>query len=218
MPKKAAAKSRAEWIDAYLDHLLEQGEPPASVRKFAREQGATEKVFYSQFASFDALEGSIWKALISETVDALHADPEYADYPVQQKLAAFYFTFLDGALDQRSFLLLRFPGVQLVTPPHYLNAFRDAFLDYIKPVLDEARDGQEIPKRGELNKVYPGLLYAQLLFIIDFWLKDESEQFQRTDALVEKSIKLAFDVIGAQVVDSAFDLVRFLAGEMKKAG
>lgn len=215
MPKKAAKLSRQAWIDAYLDALLDQGEPPASIRRFAKDLGATEKDFYAHFTSFDALEGELWKAMITDTVATLEADPDYAAYPAQQKLAAFYYTFLEGALDQRSFLLLRFPGMQLVACPGYLKKFQSAFLDYIKPVLQQAQDHEEIPKRGRLNETYPNLVYAQLLFIIDFWLKDESEQFQRTDALVEKSIRLGFDLIGAQVVDSAFDLVRFLAGELK---
>lgn len=215
MSKKAAAKSRSEWVDAYLDHLLEHGQSPASVYRFAKDQGATEKAFYRHFASFDSLEGDIWKKLVTETVDALKADADYAAYPVQQKLAAFYFTFLEGALDYRSYLLLRFPGVQLVCAPGYLDNFRKAFLDYAKPLLDEAKETKEVPARGRLNEAYPNLVYAQLLFILDFWLKDESDQFQRTDALVEKSTTLGFDLIGAQVVDSAFDFVRFLAGEMK---
>jgi len=215
MPKKAAQKSRAEWIDAYLDHLLEKGEPPPSVYRFAKDQGATEKAFYKHFASFDSLEGELWKSMITDTVDALNADADYASYPVQQKLAAFYYTFLEGALDNRSYLLLRFPGVQLVCAPGYLDKFRSAFLDYVKPLLEEAAEAKEVPQRGRLNEAYPNLVYTQLLLIIDFWLKDESDQFQRTDALVEKSITLGFDLIGAQVVDSAFDLARFLAGEMK---
>lgn len=215
MPKKAAQKSRAEWIDAYMEHLLDHGEPPASVYRFAKDQGVSEKAFYAHFASFDSLEGELWKGLITDTVAALEADPEYAQYPVRQKLAAFYYTFLESALDMRSFLLLRFPGMQLVCPPPYLNKFRRAFLDYIEPLLTQAKESQEIPERGRLNQTYPNLVYAQLLFIVDFWLKDESDQFQRTDALIEKSVTLGFDLIGTQVVDSAFDLVRFLAGEFK---
>lgn len=215
MAKKAAQKSRQSWIDAYLDHLLEEGEPPASVYRFAKNQGVGEKAFYAHFANFESLEGEIWKSLVADTVTALHADEDYASYPVQQKLAAFYYTFLEGALEYRSFMLLRFPGVQLVACPGRLNKFRDAFIDYAKPLLDAAKAEQEIPERGKLNQTYPGLVYAQLLFIIDFWLKDESDQFQRTDALIEKSVTLGFDLIGTQVVDSAFDLVRFLAGELK---
>ncbi|WP_309383011.1 TetR/AcrR family transcriptional regulator [Cerasicoccus frondis] len=214
MPKKAAQMSRQAWIDAYLDALLDNGEPPASVRRFAKEQGVTEKAFYAHFANFESLEGEVWKALITDTVATLEADEDYAEYPAQQKLAAFYYTFLEGALDYRSFMLLRFPGMQLICHGS-LSKFRDAFLAYIKPVLEEAKTTKEVPERGKLNQAYPGLVYAQLLFIIDFWLKDESDQFQRTDALIEKSVTLGFDLIGAQVVDSAFDLVRFLAGEFK---
>lgn len=215
MPKKAASKSRADWLDAYLEYLLEHGEPPPSVYRFAKDLGTTEKAFYQHFANFDSLEGELWKSLIDDTVATLKADPEYAAYPVQQKLAAFYYTFLEGALDRRSYLLMRFPGIQLVCAPGYLTKFRTAFIEYVEPLLDEAKAQQEIPERGRLNQTYPNLVYAQLLFILDFWLKDESDQFQRTDALVEKTTTLGFDLIGAQVVDSAFDLVRFLAGEMK---
>ncbi|MEO0794781.1 MAG: TetR family transcriptional regulator C-terminal domain-containing protein [Verrucomicrobiota bacterium] len=215
MPKKAASKSPADWIEAYVDYLLEHGEAPKSVFRFAKDQGMGEKAFYQHFASFDALEGEIWKGMVSDTVATLDADADYPEYPAQQKLAAFYYTFLEVALDNRSFLLLRFPGVMLVGAPGYMCKFRKAFTDYIKPVLDQAKGSKEIPERGRLNDSYPNLVYAQLLFIIDYWLKDESAQFQRTDALIEKSIALGFDLIGAQVIDSAFDLVRFLAGDRK---
>ncbi|WP_309398099.1 TetR/AcrR family transcriptional regulator [Cerasicoccus maritimus] len=215
MPKKAATKSRSAWIDAYLDHLLDEGEPPASIRRFAKNQGVSEKDFYAHFANFDSLEGEVWQSLVSDTVAALEADADYQEYPAQQKLAAFYYTFLEGALDYRSFMLLRYPGMQLAVCPSCLAKFRDAFLGYVKPLLDEAKSTQEVPSRGKLNQAYPGLVYAQFLFIVDFWLKDESEQFQRTDALIEKSVTLGFDLIGAQVVDSAFDLVRFLLGNLK---
>jgi hypothetical protein len=43
-----------------------------------------------------------------------------------------------------------------------------------------------------------------------FNLKDESEKFERTDAFIEKSTTVFFDLMGRQVLDSGFDLVRFM--------
>ncbi|WOO40164.1 TetR family transcriptional regulator C-terminal domain-containing protein [Rubellicoccus peritrichatus] len=213
MPAKKSAQKRETLIEAYLDHLMDEGKPPASVRKFCRGLGITEKAFYGHFASFEAMEGGIWASMIEDTVEVLESDEDYASYPARQKLGAFYYTFLETALDQRSYLLLRFPGIQLVNPPVYLQRFQKAFNEFAKPLLAEAKDSKEVASRGRLNQAYPGLLYAQFLFVIDFWLKDESDGFERTDALVEKSTSLAFDLVGAQVLDSALDFVRFMAGE-----
>jgi hypothetical protein len=39
---------------------------------------------------------------------------------------------------------------------------------------------------------------------------DDSKGFERTDAFVEKSAAVAFDLIRTQALDSAVDLARFL--------
>jgi hypothetical protein len=68
----------------------------------------------------------------------------------------------------------------------------------------------EIADRGRLTPLYPEALYFHLRSVIDFYLKDDSKRFERTDAFVEKSAAVAFDVIRTQALDSAVDLARFL--------
>jgi hypothetical protein len=46
--------------------------------------------------------------------------------------------------------------------------------------------------------------------VIDFHLRDSSPRYERTDAFIEKSTTVLFDLIGRQVLDSGFDLLRFL--------
>ncbi len=65
---------------------------------------------------------------------------------------------------------------------------------------------------GPLSKTYPQGLFGHFVTAVEFNLADDSAGFERTDAYIEKSVKLAFDVIGTQALDSAFDLVRFLSG------
>jgi hypothetical protein len=45
---------------------------------------------------------------------------------------------------------------------------------------------------------------------MQFNLRDDSEGYERTDEFIEKTVKLAFDLIRTQAIDSAFDLGRFL--------
>jgi len=47
-------------------------------------------------------------------------------------------------------------------------------------------------------------------FLLVFWKEDESPGFEKTDAAVEKSVNLAFDLIGKGAVDSFIDFAKFL--------
>lgn len=214
MAKKRAVVEvdRGMLVDCYLEWLFEHGAPPASVVALCRHAGIGEKDFYRIFPSFQALEASIWCGLVDDTVAVLEADDKYPEDPPRQKMAAFYYTFLETALERRSFLLLRFQGVQLMSPPRSLRRMQDAFQTFASALLDEASESGQIARCGKLSRLYPGLLYLQLLFVLDFWLKDDSEGFQRTDALVEKSIALTFDLLETRAIDSAIDFVRFLSG------
>ena len=43
-----------------------------------------------------------------------------------------------------------------------------------------------------------------------FWKEDNSPGFEKTDAAIEKSVNLAFDLIGKGAVDSAIDFAKFM--------
>jgi hypothetical protein len=47
-----------------------------------------------------------------------------------------------------------------------------------------------------------------------FWwfyvLKDDSKDFEKTDAAIEKSVQLSFELIGKGVLDVAIDFGKFL--------
>lgn len=200
-------------IGKYIHTILETGHPPASVYAFAKECGVSERDFYEQFASFEALESFLWKRVVTDTVAAVEHSEEWGGFSAQQKLLTFYYALCDRILDQRSFFLARFPripGGEL--PPRNLCGMREAFTEFAARVLDAGKESGEVACRGALAKTYPLGLFGHLISVIEFNLADTSTRFERTDAYIEKSVRLAFDVMGTQAVDSAFDLFRFLSG------
>ena len=70
----------------------------------------------------------------------------------------------------------------------------------------------EIASYGQGSRVYAQVFALHFLSVIDFWLRDESPGFERTDAFIEKTVRLATDLIGRGPIDSAVDLARFFAG------
>ena len=61
-----------------------------------------------------------------------------------------------------------------------------------------------------LEDNYGRIFLRQLQFILLFFVRDESANFERTDAAVEKAVTLSFDLVGRNTLDSAFDFGRFL--------
>ncbi|MEM6278751.1 MAG: hypothetical protein AAF733_04685 [Verrucomicrobiota bacterium] len=200
-------------IGKYIHIVLETGHPPVSVYAFAKELGVSEREFFEEFASTDAVESEIWRRSVSDTIHAVEQGEEWSGFGAQQKLLTFYYALCDRILDQRSFYLARFPRIPKGDKPHRsLCRMREEFTEFAKRILDAGRESGEVACRGNLTQAYPLGLFGHLLSVIEFYLEDTSRGFERTDAYIEKSVRLAFDVIGTQAVDSAFDLFRFLSG------
>ena len=87
---------------------------------------------------------------------------------------------------------------------------RHEFKKFAETLLEHGKQSGEIADRRGITNLYPGILYAHLRWVIDQYLRDESEGFERTDAFIEKTVALAFNLFRSQALDSAADLIRFL--------
>jgi len=196
---------------AYVDYLLTQGKQPASVYKFCIDLGIKEEAFYSNFGSFDAVEKDIWTGFINKTVGRLQADKAFATFTSREKILSFYYALLEELKNNRSFALQQltvFRKPELT--PSYLKGFKRVFEEFISSALNQGKSDGEVSARPYLDRLYPQMFWVHLGFILLFWREDDSASFEQTDAAVEKSVNLAFDLIGKGAIDSAFDFAKFL--------
>ena len=210
--RKTALKNAQDVIvRTYRDHILQHGTRPPSVFKFCSDNGFTEGIFYDHFGSFDAVEKYIWKQFITTTRARLQADKQYLTFSAREKMLAFYYTLFEELKSSRSFILVQLSNNRrLEIIPEFMKDFRDEFQKFVDTVMDSGRAGGEIAKRPYLDKRYPSLFWLHMGFMIMYWKDDSSAAFENTDAAIEKSVNLAFDLIGKGAVDSAFDFAKFL--------
>mgnify|MGYP005844509911 FL=1 len=209
--KKAAKRKKSSGIvdleTKYWHRLLTHGQRPASVYAFAQEIGIAEADFYKHVSTFGALEAAYWKRLVTETIAILKKDDDYAAYSPEQKLLAFYFTFFTHAQKNRSRMVEFFPES---SQSKSLQPMRHAFKEFAEDLIKEGVESGLIADRKKLTERYPSLLFEQFRQIIGFYRKDQSDEFQDTDALIEKTVRFSADVASSGTLDSAFDLGRFL--------
>lgn len=209
--KAALVAPETRILLAYMDHMLLNGKRPSSVFKFCLDLGIKEDEFYSYYGSFDGVERQIWKSFIDKTLLRLNADESYQTFSSREKVLAFYYTFFEELKGVRSYVLLQLENYKkLELTPGFLKEFRRSFEAYPDLVLSSGKDAGEVAKRPYLDDRYPQLFWLHLGFLLNFWKDDDSQAFEKTDAAIEKSVNLAFDLIGRGAVDSVIDFAKFL--------
>lgn len=209
--KKSAGASDAALRTAYIEHVLTHGKRPVSVFKFCQDLGIPEETFYAYAGSFDGLEQHIWTGFIDHVVSRLQADAEFGSFSSRDKILTFYYALLEELQRNRSFVLLQTGDLNrpAVVPSH-LKGFKASFERFIENTLSLGKDRGEVAARPIIDKRYPKLFWLHMGFILLFWKNDNSAGFEQTDAAVEKSVNLAFDLLGKGAVDSAIDFGKFL--------
>ena len=198
---------------AYLTFVLNEGHPPQSVFKLTQQLGLAEAEFYKHYPNFEAIDRELWADFGRQARETAAAEPVWEGYNSREKLLGFYYTLLEILKNNRSYALMslrrslhRVPALS----PRVLDDFRQDFEVFVSGLLSEGRVSGEIANRLLVQEGYPRFFWQQALFVLGFFAKDDSVNFERTDAAVEKAVTLSFDLVGRNTLDSAIDFVRFL--------
>lgn len=197
---------------AYKEYVLEKGTPPPSVYVFAKKLKMSEAEFYEYYNSFEAIESDAWLETLRKTLTSLNADAAYDQYSVREKTLAFYYTWIEILKKDRSFVVYSYHKLRQPVARYsgLLLPFKNGFYNYATELMMEGRESREVVTRPVISDRYVDGLWMQLLFILDFWVRDLSRGFESTDTAIEKSVNTSFDLMGKSVVDSVFDYAKFV--------
>ena len=209
--KTKASDHQEKLVKAYKEYVLIHGNEPPSVFQFTRELEMPEEDFYKYYGSFASIKREIWKGYIADTLKVLDTDKQYAQYSIREKLLAFYYTMVEILKKDRSYVLHCFKDAKRPElTPAFLKSFKSGFSHYIQQLITEGLETEEIVKRPVITERYNDALWLQLVFVINFWLKDDSTNFEKTDAAIEKSVNLSFELMGKGPLDMIVDFAKFL--------
>lgn len=201
--------------EKYIAYVLENGTEPESIYKFAKSLKIKEEEFYEKYNSFKQIQNDIWKEYFTETIMMIQKEEVYAGYSVREKLLAFFYTLIETLKSSRSFVLKSYETLEqplnLKSNPVLADA-KKVFIEFAGDLMMEGRETREVESRPipQIANKYPDLMWTLCLSIIDFWIKDYSKLFEKTDTLIEKSVNTAMDWIGRNPLDSLLDLGKFL--------
>ncbi|MCO4293850.1 TetR family transcriptional regulator C-terminal domain-containing protein [Solitalea sp. MAHUQ-68] len=202
---------------AYIDYVLSNNEQPKSVYAFAKSLKLKEEEFYQHFNSFEAIEVGIWSDLIHQSAEKVKAQEVYAEYSTRERILAFFFTLTEEMKAQRSFITysIKHAGKGFTTPK-VLEKAKAGFETFISDELNYGIEQSEIIERKFISRKYKDALWLQFAFIVNFWINDNSEGFEKTDEAIEKGINVTLDLMSRGPIDNLLEYGKFLAQHGKE--
>lgn len=199
----------------YLDYINTHGKKPISTASFCKEIEMRESDFYQSFASIVALENKIFENFITTTTERLIQDETYQQYSIREKLLAFYYTLIEELKKERSFISYYFDHARW-SKTATNTGLKNSIKSYLKDLVDQGIESSEIPNRFNIHKIYADAGYLQAISVIHFWTHDTSDQLEKTDGFIERSVNFSMDLIGRNGLDSGFELGKFIFQQFKK--
>ncbi len=194
----------------FMLYLLRNGKTPVTVYAFCEDIGVQEQEFYNFYGSFKALEKDIWTEMFENVSAILNSDENYPEYTSYEKWLSFLYTIVEEFKSKRSYVMLRCEDLEVKElRPWFLDSFKKEVFQLVGEIVNHGLESDEIATRPVVTSKYNEVLWVQFLYVLRVWVNDESEDFQITDAAIEKTSVMLFEMMKKGPIDMLIDFVKF---------
>ncbi|WP_324721528.1 TetR/AcrR family transcriptional regulator [Salinimicrobium sp. HB62] len=208
---KTEELTRDRLIELYMNYILENEEKPGTVYKFCKQNNISESEFYNFYGSFEGLKKGIWERFFEHTLEVMQKSKEYASFDNREKMLTLYYTFFEILTANRSYVLftLKEEG-NILKNAGQLKGLRQKVKNYTAELIREGNEAQQVKLLKRSETIFSEAAWVQLMFLLKFWMDDNSPQFESTDVAIEKSVNTVFDLFENTPLERVLDLGKFL--------
>ncbi len=216
MATKAKAKKITDntIISIYMDYVLEHEAVPKSIYKFCKTSKIEESTFYEYFGSVTGIQKAIWNKFFNNTEELMHNNGEYEQFSNKDKMLTFFYSFFELLTLNRSYVLFALQDDKSVMKNmEQLKGLRRHIKNFATELINDGNADKTLKITKHNPQLFSEGAWLQFLFILKFWMEDDSAGFEKTDIAIEKSINTVFDVFDNTPLDNLIDFGKFLFKE-----
>ncbi len=211
MTAKKKVNTPDQIISLYMDYVLEHDREPASVYKFCKECKITEQEFYAVSGSFPGMRKEIWNRLFANAHDVASKSDGFVDFTAKDKMLTLLYTFFEVLTANRSYVLFTLDKKQEpLKSLEELSGLRKHVKAFAKDLINETNDEKTLKILKHPVVIFSEGAWVQTLFILKYWMDDNSPNFEKTDVMIEKTVRVIFDVFETTPLESIVDFGKFL--------
>lgn len=201
-------------ITKYMDFVLEHEMIPKSIYKFCKLNDIKEEDFYLFYGSIEILQKGIWEKFFTNTIGLMQKNKDYEGFSNKDKMLTFFYTFFEILTLNRSYVLFVLGHEK--NPLKNLEQLK-GLRKHVKAFAKDLIEDGNAEKNLKLTKHNPQLFsegaWLQFMFILKFWMNDDSSKFEKTDMAIEKSVNTIFDLFDNTPLENILDFGKFLYKE-----
>ena len=203
--------SRDQIISMYMETVLTEERIPKSVYKFSKDNNFTEAEFYSFFGSFDGIQNEIWNSFYQQTMELIHKEASYEAFGNREKILTFYYTFFEILTLNRSYVLFALKEHRdMMKNLSQLKGLRSNIKEFSSDLILQENETKNMKVLKRSPKIFSEGAWFQTLFLLKYWMDDNSAGFENTDVAIEKSVRAIFDLFDTNPLESVLDFGKFL--------
>jgi hypothetical protein len=98
----------------------------------------------------------------------------------------------------------------MIGTPAIISGVKNIFEAFATGIINQGIESGELADRRFFTAKYKDALWIQFGFILNFWTKDTSAGFEKTDEAIERGINVTFDLLEKSPLDGLFDYGKFM--------
>jgi AcrR family transcriptional regulator len=190
------ARTKERILAAALQLFREKGLEGATTKEISRRAKIAEGTLFNYFKTKEDLALYFFQKETADLIRWFEAEKRLRKAPLPEKLFAIIHRQLEYLEPYQEFIGAVFwrslqPTSSLSPLSFGSMDLRLQYLRFIRGILADAEDSEEIPRVGELGAYAVGVFY---LGVVAFWLHDVSRGKQKTLALLDRSLNLGLQM------------------------
>jgi hypothetical protein len=131
----------------------------------------------------------------------------YQNFSLAEKLSTIAYTLIDLLLEDREFVDQTFTN--LICKSHSKTDFEKELDYYLKTTFN---NDQRISASASIimNSWFYSIIRKHYMWLITYWLNDESNGFENTMAITDKWTSLLQELLYNSIIDKSLDLTKFM--------
>jgi AcrR family transcriptional regulator len=201
---------KARLLKIAIDLISKNGYKKTSMSKIAKEGKIAEATIYNYFPAKEYILYEYFFDLQVQTKEKLLENDEFSNFTLKEQLQFLFETQLTLLGDNRTFVLNIYDEIFYQNFNHpQLEKGNNELLSIVDELLDMAVEVDEIeplPFSSTLLKLFLDYYFG----LIYYWINDESENFENTTIMIDKSLNIVYSLLQSGLINKIQDLVSFV--------
>jgi AcrR family transcriptional regulator len=195
--EKNKEQTRARILEVALELFREKGFYGTTTKEISSKARIAEGTLFNYFKTKEDLALYFFETELQASIDQYYGDNYLRTAPLPEKLYAIVQHFFDRVEPYQEFIGAIY--LRALQPRSRLNPLslevqelRLRELKFIRDILEEAEEREEIPPLGDFGVYALGLGF---IGIVTHWLNDQSEDKENTMALLDRALTVADNLL-----------------------